>query len=192
MAERVGDRLARLEQQLRRTQRALDALRTGGVFHVRDHSVIIEALDASALVATDANKVLTSGGAIAWTDWTPSVTQSGSVAVAVNNARYVLVSNVAHVAARLTVTGSGTAGSAINIGGIPTAITPKYSGTVVTVGTGAVTDASESTTYVGIVISIASGFQLRDTATQGYIGANPSFGLASDDVLAFNATYEVA
>ncbi len=55
----MGDELGTLREQVRRIQRALDAMLAGGVFHLRQHSVIVESVAASSFVKTDANKMLT-------------------------------------------------------------------------------------------------------------------------------------
>jgi hypothetical protein len=126
----------------------------------------------------------------AWQDWTPTVTQSGSVAVTVTYARYTLVGNLVVGVGRLAVTGSGSAGNNIIIGGQPTAIQHGNThGGLSMIGGGAVHD-SGTAYYHGALMSVgATDWRILGHA-DGYIGGNPSFALANGDTISFQAAYE--
>lgn len=129
-----------------------------------------------------------------WYTFTPTVTQSGSVTVTVVLARYKIVEKICHMEIILSVTGTGSAGNNIVIGGIPAAAAIKNQlGGLLPVGFATVLD-NGTTLYTAQVNDNASGTSvvLRDTNTAGIIGTNPSFALANGDALVLNMTYEVA
>lgn len=127
-----------------------------------------------------------------WTNWTPTVTQSGSVTVTVTYARYFTDGKLVHLIASLAVTGTGTANNAIVIAGIPSAIAPANTGFAVC-GTIDIQD-SGTAQYIGVLIAVGAN-DLRGTAHNAggtYIGAGPNFALANGDIISFQATYERA
>lgn len=127
-----------------------------------------------------------------WTDWTPTVTQSGAVTVTVTEAKYSIIGDVCHIYAKLAVTGTGTANNAIVIGGQPAAAQPAVTG--ITPGTGTVSDSGIGT-YPGLLQLVgATDFRLLDTtgAAYDYIGISPNFALANGDTIEFSATYRVS
>lgn len=127
-----------------------------------------------------------------WRDWTPTVTQLGNVTVTVDRAKYVVIGNTVHIMAELRVTGAGTAGNAIEIGGIPTAVQPSglIALGVSTIGTCSVLDQGVAVYYGFTVVQTASTFRLRDSNTRGEIGSNPNFALANTDVITLRGSYE--
>jgi hypothetical protein len=133
---------------------------------------------------------ITCGGG--WNTWTPTVTQSGAVAVTVNRARYKVVNDICHTEVQLTCTAAGTGNNAIVIGGQPAAIQPAWTGYWAVLGHVMVHDAGTAY-YVGVVLAVAATTWhfMRDAATLGYIGQDPNFALAIGDVISINATYEV-
>ena len=125
-----------------------------------------------------------------WQDWTPTITQSGNVTVTVNYARYVVLAQSVIVRAKLTVTGSGTAGNAVVIGGIPTAIQPANSGGLSIIGIGNIQD-SGTAQYVGALwANTASDWRLIAHNQTNFVGVTPSFALANGDIIGFQAAYE--
>lgn len=129
-----------------------------------------------------------------WGDWTPTVTQSGAVTVTVSRARYMADGNTVHIYVELSVTGTGTAGNAITIGGIPAAVQPVIvnGSDVSPLGTASVIDQGTQAYYGFLVASTAASWHIMDSNTRGQIGVNPSFALANTDIIAFRATYERA
>lgn len=62
-----------------------------------------------------------------WQDWTPTVTQSGAVSNTVLYAKYLVMGPITFFTAAIDITGSGTGGNAIVIGGQPADLqTPDY------------------------------------------------------------------
>lgn len=125
------------------------------------------------------------------TSWTPTITQSGSVTVTVNRAKYTINGNTAVANIYLTVTGSGTGGNVIVIGGQPSAIQPSGYVAGEVIGIARILDSSASTHYVGALIYVgATDWRIMAPAAVGnYLGAVPSFALANNDVINLAATY---
>jgi hypothetical protein len=124
--------------------------------------------------------------------WTPTVTQSGSVAVTVNFATYKIRGRTCHVEVKLTVTGSGAGANAIVIGGQPAAIRPTHTDALFPIGLAAVND-SGAANYQGFVdAAAAAGWRLRDCTTINVMGVDPNFALAAGDVVYLIATYDLA
>jgi len=121
------------------------------------------------------------------TTWTPTLTQSGSVTFSTGFVRYQRVFDVVVVHARLAVTGSGTAGNAIVVGGLPVQNA---------VATGAfgnfyIYDNSATQYYVGTAVTGGglTNVAFREANTGGFVGAAPSFALGSGDTISFTFTY---
>jgi len=128
-----------------------------------------------------------------WVDWMPTVTQSGAVAVTVNYARYVVMANMVVGQARLTVTGSGTAGNAIIIGGMPVLDQPVRNGSNVDIMGSMLVLDSGLAFYHGALVAVG-GADWRGIAHNlaNYIGITPSFGLVATDVIGIEFAYERA
>lgn len=125
-------------------------------------------------------------------DWTPTVTQSGAVAVTVTYARYFIVGEVAIVQALLAVTGAGTATNAIIIGGQPAAIQPANTATFAAIGVGIVRDSGGSVSYTGILTARdVTDWRFQAHNVGPTIGISPDFALASGDEISFQAAYEI-
>lgn len=126
-----------------------------------------------------------------WTTWTPTVTQSGSVTVTVNNAIYSIVGDICTVNVSLTVTGSGTANNAIVIGGQPSEI--QATGGQNFLGTITIEDLSASLFYSGVLRLIgATDWRGITDGLGNYMGITPNFGLANTDRISFQGSYRVA
>jgi hypothetical protein len=148
----------------------------------------------AALTQTDINTYLMGEGG-AWSTWTPTVTQSGSVTVTVNRASYARYGRTIHATAFLTVTGAGTISNAVVIGGLPAAA--AY--TTGVFGFGALSDLSASRTYPFMAAFASStSFALlgtQDVSADIQLGvASSSFtaALANTDQISFTVTYEAA
>lgn len=130
-----------------------------------------------------------------WRDWTPTVTQSGSVAVTVNRAKYMVLAQLALVFAEMTVTGAGTAGTGIVIGGIPSAVQPT--GLLVAdnsvLGDCLVHDVSAANRVYGFVVANSlTGWKVKSSFTNADIGNSPNFALAAGDLISIRLWYERA
>jgi hypothetical protein len=149
------------------------------------------AWDAATLTESDINTYLMGEGG-AWTSWTPTVTQSGSVTVTNTRSRYARYGRTIHFSAQLVVTGSGTSSTAISIS-LP--VTAASADT--TIGTGVFIDASTGNYYPAILYaSTTTAFQLWDSTVSSTVlvvgNANFSGALASGDVFRVSGTYEAA
>jgi hypothetical protein len=150
------------------------------------------AWSAAALTESDINTYLMHEGG-AWTTWTPTLTQSGSVTVTVTRATYARSGRKIEFHAQLSVTGSGTGSNAILMSLPVTAASSNHPIN----GTGAVTDTSasqnssgiaylNSTTTVGIQpAGVGLGYGLL-----GFVGFTAA--LTSGDLIHINGTYEAA
>lgn len=98
-----------------------------------------------------------------WTDYTPTLTQSGTVSKTITRARYRRMDDICFVEIDLAVTGSGTAGVAVEIG-LPFS-TGMATGSYLA-GTGVITNASASSEkYVGAPrVSASNKFTLQGAA----------------------------
>lgn len=153
------------------------------------------AWDGAALTESDINTYLMGEGG-AWTSWTPTITQSGSVTCTVNRATYARYGRTIHATAFLTVTGSGTANNAVVIGGLPA--TGAYATGVI--GMGALSDLSATRTYP-FMAALAStttfvllGTQEITADIQLGLTASSMFaaGLANTDQISFTITYQAS
>lgn len=132
------------------------------------------------------------GGSGTWTDFTPTLTQSGAVTITVTSARYKINGTTVTLQCELPVTAAGTAGNAITIASIPAAIAPR-AGAVALAGVFEFVDASTGIFYVGVPLrasasTITGG---RDAGT-GAMGVDPNLALASGDTIRLAAVYEIA
>ena len=145
------------------------------------------------LTAADINTYLMGEGG-AWTTWTPTVTQSGSVTVTNSRSRFARYGRTIHFTTFLTVTGSGTGANVIRISLPVTAA----AGSEPAAGVGYVFDASVGggTYYPGATfIATTTTFELYGTVgTQPILGAGGGFtaALAVGDVIRASGTYEAA
>lgn len=132
----------------------------------------------------------------AYTSWTPTVTQSGSVTVTVNFAKYIKIGKFVSGYANLTVTGTGTALNNIVIS-IP--LTAANASSFATAGLSTVFDSSANTVYPGLLslpttttfqLPVANATALNGLQNLGY--AQFSAALASSDQIGFSFQYEAA
>ena len=150
------------------------------------------AWNGAALTESDINLYLMGEGG-AWTSWTPTVTQSGSVTVTNTRSRYARYGRTIHFSLEVTVTGSGTGTNQIVVT-LP--VTAADAGVASGI-TGHLLDSSSTTNYafVGYTTS-ATTFRLKSTSTDGALGllGSTTFtaALASGDLIFASGTYEAA
>lgn len=130
-----------------------------------------------------------------WVDWTPTVYQSGNVAVTVDYARVFYDKGKVTLIMEVTVTGSGTAANPIYIQGLP--YDSAHNGFAFCVGSFHVRDDSVPQNYAGSVdlrvVSSTTSLSLRVDQTGGNgLGQNPSVGLDVDDTIGLMVSYEAA
>lgn len=147
--------------------------------------------DGDYPTASDFNTYMVGEGG-AWTSWTPTVTQSGSVTVTNTRSRYARYGRTIHFLVSLAVTGSGTSSNAITVS-LPVAA----AATDEIIGNGWVLDTSTSTIYPAYLYTGSTSIVwLRNTTTatgDGRLGADVfTAALASGDSIKLSGTYEAA
>lgn len=130
---------------------------------------------------------------LAWTAYTPTLTQSATVTKTVTYAKYTKTGRKVTVNVRLAVTGAGTASNAILIG-LPV---PAATASFVPCGIGWVLDSSAARNYTGVaVLSSTTAVSIianNDPAELGAAGGlNMTAALASPDTVNMSVTYEAA
>lgn len=127
----------------------------------------------------------------AWNTYTPTITQVGTVTHTPTRAKYIQFGHLILCSLSLDITGSGTAGTAISV----TLPVPAVYVVGLALGSGEVVDVSAVTGYPAIpdlTSSTTFAFLRSDQPDSVRIGASPSFGLASGDVLRALLVYEAA
>ena len=127
-----------------------------------------------------------------WAQYTPSLTQSGTVTKTVTSADYSQAGKIVNVAVALSVTGgSGLANNAVKVGLPVTAA--RSSGAI---GRGFIYDASASTYYTGVVLlDSTTGVKFISSGRTGFLGATGggfTAALGLGDIVTFTAHYEAA
>jgi hypothetical protein len=126
----------------------------------------------------------------AWTSYTPTVTQSATITKTIAYAKYARVNKLVIVQVMMTATSAGTAGNAIAVGLPIASLNANGFGVI---GTGMVYDLSASTSYLGMPVIDAGVVKFWNNASAGnYLGASPSFAIASGDFISFTVAIEVA
>jgi hypothetical protein len=137
---------------------------------------------------------LASGSGVAWTAYTPTLTQTGTVTKTVTKARYTQIGKTVIGEVVLAVTGSGTGNSAITVSLPVTAASANNQ----SCGTGFIFDSSASLNYPAMAyLSSTSVLSLMDSTfptlvASGQSGAAFSVALASPDSVNVSFFYEAA
>lgn len=129
------------------------------------------------------------GGGGSWQDWTPTITQSGSVSITINYAKYLVVGNVTLWRLRVTAAANGTSANDIVIGGQPSQLQDVNAGQTAglgvvghcQVGTGVVKDEGTAYYPVFVYAQAAQDWRLNRVSTDSasFVGSSPSFALSS-------------
>lgn len=129
-------------------------------------------------------------GVDAWTDYTPTLVQTGAVTKTVTFCKYQRIGRTIFVRMRLNVTGAGTAPAPVQIG-FPVTAAAAVS---VPCGHGMVFDASATTRYAGTFEQASTtAAELTTDATGGSTwGTTPNIALASGDVITAQFCFEAA
>lgn len=127
----------------------------------------------------------------AWTAYTPTLAQSVTVTKTVTYARYARVGRLIVAQALLTITGAGTAGTAVAVG-LPVAATASAVATAAALGSFSYTDTgtavySGTANFIGVSAVAGQAHNLG-----AFIGQTPSFAAANTDVVSMTVTYEAA
>lgn len=129
---------------------------------------------------------------IAWTSYTPTLTQSAAVTKTVTYAKYIQIGKTVIAEINLTCTGTGTAANTVLVGLPPVAAaSPNFT----PVGTGYIFDSSVNLIYRAIIDHFSGTFRfLATTSTaSAALGADTfTAALASGDEVKLSIAYEAA
>lgn len=123
----------------------------------------------------------------AWVDYTPTLTQGVTVTKTIQSAKYCQIQKLLIVNVALNVTSAGTSNVGIYVG-LP--INPLSTDN--SYGAGFVYDASSNALYHSTVNGQSSSTIQFLYQTGSPVGQNPTFALASGDIIRFTIAYEVA
>jgi hypothetical protein len=125
--------------------------------------------------------------------WTATVTQNVAVGITSQTSYYVVMDSICWVHTYIEVSGAGTAGNAIIIGGQPAVIQPGTFQSII--GEGRINDITV-TDYLGLVFVItATQWALRrdvDAGGGAFVGVTPNFALAAGDIIEYNCLFRRA
>lgn len=131
---------------------------------------------------------------VAWTAYTPTLTQTGAVTKTVTYARYQRVGRLIVAQFALSCTGAGTGGIAV-IMGLPVAAAAVIPAGQ-TIGAGKIGDASTGLAYRGLAELLTAttfGFIPTSGTNNNYLGTVEfTAALASGDGISATVTYEAA
>ena len=165
------------------------------VSHSAQHADINDAMEAvQAKVGVNGSAVTGSldyklANIGTWQDWTPTISQPGSIAKTISNARYTQINNLIVAYSQMSVTGTGTTANPVTISlPLPSLKTTQN------VGNGGIFDSSTNTMYHFWMYpnSTTTVWLVGDWAGNGVWGTNPSIGLGNGDSFYFFMTYEAA
>jgi hypothetical protein len=129
-----------------------------------------------------------------WSDYTPTLVQSGTVTATVNWAKYADIGNIRFIDVSLSVTGSGTGANVVTV-----SIPSSAVSTGAIVGSGYFYDAS-APGYLTFIVETASSTTVKFMASGGgtstnkdFLGAGSPFqsALANGDLIKFQATVRI-
>lgn len=126
----------------------------------------------------------------AWTNYTPALNQGAAVAKTVNYARYMKVGRLTVASFYLTVTGTGTAATVIEVGTPTTGVNVGLPGW----GNGMIFDSSVSTFWHGpAILSTTNTAKFAGYGVGNYLGAaSMTAALAVNDIVSGLLVYESA
>ena len=171
------------------------ATRDTALSTVKTEGMVSHQLDSNAHTVYSGSAWSTVGPLYgAWTTWTPTITQSGSVTVTNTSSTYIRVGRLVIARFSLAVTGTGTGANAVVI---DTPVTPTTNGTGVIIGNGMIFDSSASLLYRGLAFLPPSTSTVRllgtNSTANAYLGADTfTAALASGDTIVGELIYEAA
>lgn len=124
-----------------------------------------------------------------WQTWTMTITQGVTVTHTPTFVRYFRLGDLVVAAARTSITGTGTAGSAILITGMPTRVSAHATSTSAA-GVGVVRVVTALTYHECTVIFGGTGLAFVDGSSNNFLGANPNIQLVSGWTIGFTVAYE--
>jgi hypothetical protein len=151
---------------------------------------VVTANTAAAIAAS--NALIFPLGTGAWTDWTPTVTQSGAVTRNILRAKYTKIGRIVHIMGNVSITGPGTAANQVVIGGLP--VLASTSG-FQRIGVAGLFDSSANDDFTGILrfANTNNTLNMLSTRANGTLGSTSfTAALAGGDAIEFSGTYESA
>jgi hypothetical protein len=127
----------------------------------------------------------------AWTTWTPTYTQTGSLTTSAASARYSQIGKIVTAHAEATFSNSGTTNTSFLLTNLP--VTAASTGTRI-IGHGVLFDSSTSINYSGHLLFVSST-EIRfvgDWSGSLQWGFAPNLAIASGDVWRFSLMYEAS
>lgn len=144
------------------------------------------------MVLYDGTQFLLLNAYTGWVSWTPTITQGVAVTKTVNYAKYRIDGTTCQVSVGCTITSAGTAGQGIQFTLPITAASSSYRAA----GSAAYYRAGITQYYTLTALFDATSASYvifaNDASTNLYFGQAPSFGMANNDGLILNLTYEIA
>ena len=130
----------------------------------------------------------------AWSSYTPTITQSGTVAKTMSYGKYAQFGKFVIATVDMAITGSGTSGNVITCT-LP--VNRAYTTTAYNIGTFYAVDQSTASIFRGLVRTVAGAqtinfLDVTGGVTIGNGGGAYTFGLANTDALQFTIQYEAA
>jgi len=150
----------------------------------------LDKIDAHDHSGTTKNLAVPYGsiGAVAWTTFTPTVTQSTTVTTSTANGRYVQIGKLVIGSIDITMSGAGTGGNSIIIGALPVAAFT----TSMTIGAGTYLQAGGTRYVLGLSMASTTTFGFYTHTGTGNFGVNPAVTCANTDILRATFSYEAA
>lgn len=129
--------------------------------------------------------------ALAWSTYTPTLTQSGAVTKTVTKARYGQVGKIVVVRVALAVTGAGTANNAITVSlPVTAAGTGEYVGQFVWFNAGV--NEWVGSAYISTTTTVKGRTSGAGGIDLGVTGSADGTALANTDLISMSAIYEAA
>lgn len=127
-----------------------------------------------------------------WLDWTPTLTQGAAITITITYARYIVTEKTVTTMGLLAATSAGTAANVMQIGNIPTIITPKNTGIYAAIGVFLYFDTGSATPHYNAILTAQSSttFRALGDASTSWFGQSPAITIANGDQIGFLATYE--
>ena len=127
----------------------------------------------------------------AWETYTPTVSQPTAVTATVNLARYGRIQKLVFGYVYLTVTGTGTATTRLDVS-LPVTAQTSSNGFL---GSGIIFDASATNLYIvaaQLTATTTASFYSDQTGTASRWGIVPNVAIANNDQIGFSFMYEAA
>ncbi len=124
----------------------------------------------------------------AFANWTPTITQSGTLTLSTAIGRYIQIGKVVIATVKVTINSTGTTANGIVLGGLPFTLSANSAGPFF----GQYSDASVPTVYQVIGIPSGTSIALYGGNGSAALGVGPAFAAAASDTLVGTVIGELA